>query len=72
MNRDEFQHKYHNYMTDSKNDAEKECAIVNSQMTDGHEVVVQGFKGFGYCLMLKMSADALPFYFPEIMEEVQK
>ena len=58
MKENGFLKEYHEYVTQDRNEAVVECVKVNLQ-AEGFVVVVQGFPGLGFCLMLKTANDAL-------------
>lgn len=59
MKKDEFQKKYHEYMTTSEEDAKAEANKVNEEgIIDGKAVAVH-FPGLGWCLMLETAHNAI-------------
>lgn len=58
MTADEFQKKYHDYVTSDKTEVLADAVKVNSQLTDGSKVVPVQL-GDQWCLMLESAASYL-------------
>lgn len=57
MTHDEFQHRYHDYKADTKEEALKE--IEQMEEVEGHEIKAVHFPGLGWALMLDTAAQAI-------------
>lgn len=59
MTSTEFQRRYHNYKTDSGDNARNEADKANQEGIDGDEAVAVDFGTLGWCLMLRSAAELM-------------